>query len=120
MRIQDSGFETLLVDDPQAAEERIVQRIAFEAAFMGDPSNANGYPRLLKARAGHDVYDRLKMIEAPTIVIAGERDGQAPIESGRAMARKIPGARFLSFDGGHNMTFATPGPVAAILKAWGR
>lgn len=118
LRVHDLRFDALLRDDQAAAEARIADRIAADAALLGDPSNARGYPRLLAARATHDVHARLGDIDAPTIVMSGVHDGQAPLRNARALADAIAGAQLLSFDGGHSFAFDTPRPVEQLLTCW--
>ncbi|MEO5696085.1 MAG: hypothetical protein ABIQ60_02995, partial [Burkholderiaceae bacterium] len=91
---------------------------AADRVFFDDAANAAGYPKLLAARAGHDVFDRLHRISAPTVVMSGARDGQAPADGGRAMAGAIGEARFWTFDGGHTFGFATPEPIDRLLAHW--
>lgn len=47
----------------------------------------------------HDTLDRLAGITAPTLVVAGEQDLLTPVWQGRAVAERIPGARFELFTG---------------------
>jgi pimeloyl-ACP methyl ester carboxylesterase len=49
----------------------------------------------------HDALDRLKEIRCPVLVTAGEMDVQVPPRYGRAVAERIPGARFHLFKGAH-------------------
>ena len=50
----------------------------------------------------HDTEDRLKTIKVPTLVIHGDEDVVVPVENGRLLAAKIPGARLLILPGvGH-------------------
>jgi 3-oxoadipate enol-lactonase len=62
---------------------------------------ADGYRHQLAARAGHDVYDRLPSITAPTLVAAGRYDGIAPVANSEAIAARIPGADLRIYEGGH-------------------
>ena len=55
---------------------------------------AENLQRFLDAFLDHDTTDRLARIAAPTLVIAGGRDSTARPELGRAVADRIPGARF--------------------------
>lgn len=57
--------------------------------------------RQLEARRHHDTFDRLGVIDAPTLVAAGRYDGIAPLANSEAIAARIPGARLEVFDGGH-------------------
>ena len=66
-----------------------------------DPDWKVGARRQLEARAGHDAWDRLPDITAPTLVIGGHHDGQAPVENQKNLADRIPGAELQLFDGGH-------------------
>ncbi|TQN41119.1 pimeloyl-ACP methyl ester carboxylesterase [Blastococcus colisei] len=47
----------------------------------------------------HDTLDRLTDITVPTLVVAGEQDLLTPPWQGRAVAERIPGARFELFTG---------------------
>ncbi len=51
------------------------------------------------ADAAHDSLDRLAGITAPTTVIVGEQDLLTPPRLSRAVAERIPGARFVLVDG---------------------
>jgi pimeloyl-ACP methyl ester carboxylesterase len=52
-----------------------------------------------------DVSDRLWRIDAPTLVLAGERDVIVPPERQRALADQIPGARFALIEGAGHLGF---------------
>lgn len=67
----------------------------------GDPDHETGSLRQLEARAGHDTWDRLAEIDAPTFVVGGRFDRQAPPENLERLASAIPDARMELFDGGH-------------------
>jgi pimeloyl-ACP methyl ester carboxylesterase len=48
------------------------------------------------------VADRLTPIRAPTLVIHGDVDPLVPVENGRLLAERIPGARLIVYTGvGH-------------------
>lgn len=69
-----------------------------------DPAWAIGARRQLEARAHHDVWERLAgpdPIAAPTFVIGGRFDRQAPPENVERLASRIPDATLAFFDGGH-------------------
>ena len=69
------------------------------------PEQVRGEYEQLQARRYHDVFDRLSLITAPTLVASGMYDGIAPPENGRAIAAAIPHAEFRGYEGGH-MFFA--------------
>jgi pimeloyl-ACP methyl ester carboxylesterase len=52
-----------------------------------------------EADRAHDTLDRLPEISAPTLVIAGEQDLLTPPWQCRAVAERIPGARYECFSG---------------------
>jgi len=118
LSIQDNRFETLLRENPIDGEERILQRMQLDNRFSSNANNAAGYPLLLAARAKHNCWDRLKAIPTDTVVIAGKYDHQAPIKCSEGMANRIPQAELLIFENGHNVCFATPAPVQAIIERW--
>ncbi len=66
-----------------------------------EPDAAIGARRQLEARAGHDTWARLPEITAPTLVVGGRFDGQAPPENLERLAGRIPDSRLEFFDGGH-------------------
>jgi 3-oxoadipate enol-lactonase len=73
----------------------------------------------LRARQGHDVYDRLPRITCPTLVAAGRTDGIAPPANGAAIAAQISGAELQIFDGGHIFFVQDPTAFPAILEFLG-
>lgn len=77
--------------------------------FTGDPppgyremflsSDAEGYARCCEALRDADLHDALGRIEAPTLVIAGERDATVSVEEARALPGRLlvlPGAGHLA------------------------
>ena len=73
-----------------------------------DPDRAMGMRRQLDARADHDVAADLGRIVAPTLVVAGRFDQQAPLANSEYLAAHIPGARLLIADGGHAFMMQDP------------
>lgn len=53
---------------------------------------------LLEARAHIDVTGLLPEVAAPTLVMHAREDGVVPLEEGRLLAARIPGARFVELD----------------------
>lgn len=66
-----------------------------------DPASSMGARRQLEARSAHDVWKRLPEIAAPTLVMGGRYDMQAPVENIRRLSAAIRDARIELFDGGH-------------------
>ena len=69
-------------------------------------SKPEGRAAQLAAVQGHDTYDRLGDIAAPTLVLHGERDGIMPVENGRTLAARIPAARLITWPEGRHLFFA--------------
>ena len=67
----------------------------------GDESRARGLQLQLDARRGHDVLDRLGLIECPTFIGAGVYDGLAPVVNARAMHAGIRGSELRVYQAGH-------------------
>ncbi|MFV0258974.1 MAG: alpha/beta fold hydrolase [Acidimicrobiales bacterium] len=81
--------------------EPFLAGVAGERPNAGEPGAALGARRQLEARAGHDVWADLPRITAPSLVIGGRFDGQAPPVNAARLADRIPGAERVMFDGGH-------------------
>jgi pimeloyl-ACP methyl ester carboxylesterase len=60
--------------------------------------------------------DALRAIAVPTLVLGGKRDQMTPFKAGEAVAREIPGARFVALDAGHSMMGEAPRAVVAALR----
>jgi pimeloyl-ACP methyl ester carboxylesterase len=54
---------------------------------------------------GHNTWDALTAITAPTLVLHGERDGIVRVENGRNIAARIPGARLRTWTEGRHLFF---------------
>lgn len=101
--------------NPGLAAQMIRDKVAAQANRADEPGAEEGKRRQLAARAAHDCYDRLHLVKAPTLVIAGDRDGQAPAEYVRKLADAIPGARYVMVPGPHGLLGETPQTYAAII-----
>lgn len=100
------------------AAQAIQTRIATDAAFIASHNNAAGYPRLLRARALHDAWEKLPGITAPTLVFAGRYDHQAPLDRAQNIAQALPNAALHVLEGDHGLCFGSPEPVAILLDRW--
>jgi len=64
---------------------------------------------MLSSAGQHSADDLLPSVQAPTLVIAGGRDGFTPPERSRAMAEAIPGAELLEIpNGSHTAPIERP------------
>ena len=75
----------------------------------------DGRIRQLRARAGHDVVDRLPSIEQLTLVCAGRFDGIAPVANAEVIVDAMPDARLEIFAGGHLVMFQDRRLYAAVV-----
>ena len=58
------------------------------------------FVRLLESAAAHDATGYLPDVTAPTLVVAGERDGFTPVRLSVALHQAIPGSELLVLPGG--------------------
>jgi pimeloyl-ACP methyl ester carboxylesterase len=71
----------------------------------------------LQACAAHDSSDRLAQISAPTLVIHGTDDQLLPVQNGRMIAARMPGARLEIFDDvGHLFFWERPQRSAELVR----
>jgi pimeloyl-ACP methyl ester carboxylesterase len=61
--------------------------------------------------------ETIRGLDVPTIVVAGKRDQMTPLRAGQALAKEIPGARFLALDAGHDLPFEAPRELAHALRS---
>ncbi len=102
---------------PPAEVARVSASVTFSAGFMKNhparvrewlkkgalsPPSAAGFRRQAEAVAGFETYDRLPLISAPTLILAGTADELIPAENSRILASRIPRAELVLFEGaGH-------------------
>lgn len=80
----------------------------FSSAFPQTDEQRQAMVSQIDADLAHDSLDRLDRIGCPTLVIAGEQDVFTAPRLGRAVAERIPGARFVLLEGpgsSHGMHF---------------
>lgn len=70
----------------------VEQFIANTVAYATPP---HGYMRQAEAIMGHDTFERLPDIKAPTLVIGGDSDRIVPAENLRILASRIPDAELV-------------------------
>jgi 3-oxoadipate enol-lactonase len=115
-----SVFDTrndLRADPPVFAPqfEWLSEAMARRPLNADDPDAEIGARRQIEARDGHNVWDRVGQIEAPTLVVGGRYDAQAPPGNLRNLAGAIPGARLQFFEGGHMFFLQDPAAWAAVV-----
>jgi pimeloyl-ACP methyl ester carboxylesterase len=68
---------------------------------------------------GHDTYDDLPKIAAPTLVMTGDADGLVPSENSNILAERIPDATLKLYPGlGHGFNIEGAARVNADLLAF--
>lgn len=60
--------------------------------------------------------EALGALDVPTLVVAGRNDQMTPPKAGEAVARAIPGARFVTLDAGHSMMNEAPRATLDTLR----
>jgi 3-oxoadipate enol-lactonase len=96
-------------------KERIAEDIEIRLRYPPTPA---GFFSQFAAIVMWTSYSRLPQISAPTLVIHGDQDRMVPIENGRLLADRIPGAEFHVIPGaGHIITTDRPDVVdAEVLR----
>lgn len=103
-------------ENPGLAQEKIAARLQAQAMFSDEPGAKTGTTRQLEARAQHNTFDKLESIKQPVLVLAGDRDGQAPAAAQRAMAEQIPNCQFKIIEGSHGMLWETDEAYLEVTK----
>jgi 3-oxoadipate enol-lactonase len=74
------------------------------AAMLEEPTSQRGTVMQLLAGARHSTWSRLPRLKMPVQVHHGTEDRLVPFAAGRELARRIPGARFMAYEGaGHGI-----------------
>lgn len=117
LAISDVRFDEAWQDANPTEAGRLLDRMRrTEGATPPDEEAATGARRQLEARRGHDTWDRLGGISAPTLVAAGRYDGIAPLANNEALAARIPKASLQVFEGGHLFLLQDRAAWDAILR----
>jgi 3-oxoadipate enol-lactonase len=95
-------------EDAFATFRQIAQRRAVAVAVI---------MQQMQACAAHDTSARLARIAAPTLVVHGSEDRMLPVQNGRLIASRIPGARLEILDGvGHLFFWERPERSAELVR----
>jgi 3-oxoadipate enol-lactonase len=96
------------------AQPAVVDRIA--AMLLATP--AAGYNAACGAVRDMDQRDSIAAIRLPTLVIAGTHDLSTPAADGKAVADKIPGARYVEFPAAHLSNVEVPEEFTKALTGF--
>jgi pimeloyl-ACP methyl ester carboxylesterase len=94
--------------DGHPGDKVIVEVLRARLAQPKTDEQQRGERMQIIARQGHDVWDRLGRIAAPTLVACGAYDGIAPRSNSEAIAGRIPNAELRCYEGGHLFVFQDP------------
>jgi pimeloyl-ACP methyl ester carboxylesterase len=104
----------LYADDWQRAHPDLVG--AEVAERSRNPVRPGVFTAQLAAVRGHDTWEALPRIAAPTLVLHGTADAVVPPENGEILARRIPGAHLHLLPGrGHLFFHEAPEESAAAV-----
>lgn len=82
-------------------------------------TSVEGYIACARAIIDFDVLDRLPEVRLPTLVLCGDTDTATPPETNRAIAARIPGARYVELpDARHLPMVEHPGTYARTMLDW--
>ena len=96
-----------------------VEQAIEEALDFEHPQSTEDFLRQVDAFEAHDSYDRLPLIQAPTLVLAGSEDIATPARLGRTVAERIPGAEFQLMEGEAHQPFQeSPDDFNARVEAF--
>jgi len=102
------AFATLFI--PQASEEQVESLVELQR-LTTSPENAAA---LRAAVDQFDVGDLVEKVAAPTLVLHASDDGVQPLEQGRMLAARIPGAEFVLL-GSANHVILPQEPAWSVL-----
>lgn len=94
--------------DPGTAAEAIEEDLVLRLRTY---PTEQGYMGQLQAIASHQTFERLGEIRVPTLVVHGQTDRLVPHANGEDIARRVPGARFVSLPNASHIFF-TDQPAA--------
>jgi 3-oxoadipate enol-lactonase len=108
--IRQKIHRLVVLGDPDAWVEMIGTFLAslqmvhnYTDAATKHPARSNILKRQYDAAAGHDTYDRLERITAPTLVITGKEDRLVPPANSKILADRIPVSELLVIPGGGHL-----------------
>lgn len=85
----------------------------FRARWLGsDPSS---YAAIYRMLVNNDMNDELAALKCPVLVIGGTLDRVRPPAAAEAVAKLIPGSRYIELPTGHYMAAATPDLMANTI-----
>src|SRR5215469_15642154 len=99
-----AAFVELLAPDAGEVERRVLMHFL---RIAGEGSAVAGF---IESTAQIDVSQQARRIRVPTLVVSGSIDRVVPVESSRALAAAIPGARFEILEDANHLQAAVIDP----------
>lgn len=85
--------------------------------YLANPPYRKPFVQQFFAALGHNCYDRLPAIRAPTLVLTGDADVLVPPENAEVLRSRIPASRLVCLPGaGHAFFVENPEETARVLK----
>lgn len=112
----EQGIRVLIpyIYDPSTPADVIEADLAIRIETYPAP---HAYAAQLHATLDHFTWERLERIATPTLVVHGSSDRLIPPGNGRDVARRIPGARFVSLDNASHIFFTErPRATARLIR----
>jgi pimeloyl-ACP methyl ester carboxylesterase len=94
------------LQDETLEQRDLVDAMASSFPGSGLPIDPRLFARQCEAGLGHDVYDRLREIPHPTLVMCGRHDQLTPPKLHRELADELPDARLVTLPYGAHLVFA--------------
>lgn len=91
-------------------EERPEDAVEFADALASLDMPVKTYLSQLNVIQKHDAVDRLKAIDVPTLVLAGEEDILIPVRLSKRLNEALPGSQWATVPGGHACLWEAPDP----------
>ena len=118
VQLLDTRFDRQwLAEHPN--DRALVEMMAARRSGTQTDDQLRGQAEQLRARAHHDVCDRLHRITCPTLVASGRYDGIAPLPNGEFIAAHVPHSELRIYEGGHAFFAQDPKALPEILDFLG-
>lgn len=96
-----NDYKNLVIRTSELAySEGYLKKFRLTYPFLGlmpKPKRYDRYLVMARACVTHDAYDALDRIQAPTLVVGGERDMIVGAEGSRTLAERIPNSRLVMY-----------------------
>jgi pimeloyl-ACP methyl ester carboxylesterase len=104
---------------PWFMQKRMNVLLELNQLSMQHPTPKHGMVRQMQAIQGHETYERLPQIKAPTLVITGKEDGLVPPENSIILAQRIPNADLaLLSNASHLFNIELPEATAEVVTGF--